>query len=156
MMNSKKFKTVDEYIAALSPEKGKLMKAIRKAIHMALPGAESVISYNMPAVKENGIVIFYAAYKEHIGIYPKPSGVKAFAKELARYDGSKGTIKLPLNEPMPLDLLTRIAVYRAEENKKAAPKKGGSQEKKRQGRKVPSRSGEITWQYAFASGWRRM
>lgn len=129
MMNSKKFKTVDEYIAALSPEKKILMNQIRRAIHTALPAAESVISYNMPAVRENGIVIYYAAYKEHIGIYPKPSGVKAFAKELAQFEGSKGTIKLPLDKPLPLDLLTKIALYRAEENKKAARKKAAPKKK---------------------------
>ena len=111
-----KFKTVDEYLNQFTGGALRALKQMRATIKKAAPQAEEVISYNMPAFKLNGVLVFYAAYKEHIGFYPTPSGIAAFKKELSAYEGAKGSVQFPLNEPLPLELITKIVRYRVKEN----------------------------------------
>jgi uncharacterized protein YdhG (YjbR/CyaY superfamily) len=119
-----KFKTVDEYIATFDqPVKG-FLQEMRKAVKKAAPKAEEVISYNMPAIKANKVLVYYAGYKHHIGFYPLPSSLLAFKKELAGYKGSKGAVQFPLDAPLPLKLIGTMVKYRlAEDAEKAETKK---------------------------------
>ncbi|MEX1267842.1 MAG: DUF1801 domain-containing protein [Balneolaceae bacterium] len=111
------FKTVDEYIGRFPEDVQKILQEIRQTIQEAVPDAEEVISYQMPAFRLNGMLVWYAAWKKHIGLYPKTAGVEAsFQSELAGYEKSKGTIKFPLDKPIPFDLIGKISKYRAEEN----------------------------------------
>ncbi|MEX0904419.1 MAG: DUF1801 domain-containing protein [Balneolaceae bacterium] len=115
------FKTVDEYIGIFPEDVQKILQEIRQTIQEtiqeAVPDAEEVISYQMPAFRLNGMLVWYAAWKKHIGLYPKTAGVEAaFQSELAGYEKSKGTIKFSLDKPVPFDLIGKISKYRAEEN----------------------------------------
>ncbi|MEX0720039.1 MAG: DUF1801 domain-containing protein [Balneolaceae bacterium] len=111
------FKTVDEYIAIFPDDVQKVLQNIRHEIQKAVPDATEVISYQMPAFRLNGILVWYAAWKKHIGLYPRTSGIEAaFANELSEYEGSKGTTKFPLDKPIPYDLISRIAKFRVQEN----------------------------------------
>ncbi len=118
-----KFKTVDEYLSSLPANTKNILKELRKTIKQAAPQAEELISYNMPAFKLNGMLVYYAAYKEHIGFYPTPSGIEAFKKELSVYKGAKGTVQFPLDKPMPLDLIIKIVKFRVKKNLEKAEKK---------------------------------
>ena len=111
-----KFKTVDEYIGTFPVATKKIMQQVRKTIIDAAPEAEEVISYNMPAYKQEGMLVFFAAYKEHIGFYPTPGGIEAFKKELSVYNSAKGSVQFPIDKPMPLALITKIVKYRVKEN----------------------------------------
>lgn len=111
-----KFKTVDEYLSAFPASTKKILQQVRKTIKQAAPNAEELISYNMPAFKLNGVLVFFAGYENHVGFYPTPSGIEAFKKELSQYTFAKGSVQFPLNEPMPLDLIIRIVKYRVKEN----------------------------------------
>jgi uncharacterized protein YdhG (YjbR/CyaY superfamily) len=117
---SVKFKTVDEYISTFPPKVKNILKQLRKTIKDAAPGAEEVISYNMPAFKYKGVVVYYAAWKEHIGFYPVSSGIRAFQKELGNYEISKGTIKFKMDQPLPRDLVARVVKFRMKENMEKA------------------------------------
>ena len=121
-MNTK-FQTVEEYIATFPPKTKKFLKDIRSTIKLAAPQAEETISYNMPAFKLHGMLVWYAGYKEHIGLYPRTTVIQAFKKDLAEYKQSKGTIQFPLDQPLPLDLITRIVKYRIKENLEAEKSK---------------------------------
>ena len=119
-----KFKTVDEYIKAFSGATQKILQQVRKTIKEAAPKAEEVISYNMPAYKQDGMLVFFAAYDKHIGFYPTPGGIAAFKKELSVYKSAKGSVQFPVDEPMPLALITKIVKFRVKENmEKAVAKK---------------------------------
>jgi uncharacterized protein YdhG (YjbR/CyaY superfamily) len=107
-----KITNIDDYIAGFPEPTGKLLLQLRKIIRQAAPEAEEVISYQMPAFKQNGILVYYAAYKNHIGFYPTSSGIEAFKSELSPYLWSKGTIQFPLDQPLPADLITRIVKFR--------------------------------------------
>src|SRR4051812_36813330 len=104
MQTTTKFKTVDEYLSTFPASTKSMLKVMRETIKQAAPKAEEVISYNMPAFKMNGILVYYAGYKGHIGFYPVSSAVAAFKKELSAYEQSKGTIRFPLDEPLPVGL----------------------------------------------------
>jgi uncharacterized protein YdhG (YjbR/CyaY superfamily) len=119
-----KFKTVDEYIAAFQqPVKG-FLQEMRKAIKKAAPKAEEVISYNMPAIRANKVLVYYAGNKQHIGFYPLPSALLAFKKELAGFKSSKGAVQFPLNEPLPLKLIGMMVKFRlVEDDEQAEAKK---------------------------------
>ena len=121
-MDDKKtgFRSIDEYIAALPEEIQTILQEIRATVRAAAPDAEEKISYQMPTFYLKGNLVHFAAFKNHIGFYPTPSGVEAFKEEIARYQGAKGSIRFPLDEPMPLDLITRIVKMRAAENLKKA------------------------------------
>ena len=110
------FASIDAYIATFPKETQELLQAVRAAIHAAAPEAEEKISYNMPAFAQHGNLVYFAALKEHIGLYPTSSGIAAFKDELARYESSTGAVRFPKREPLPLDLITRIVRYRVQEN----------------------------------------
>lgn len=109
-------KDVDQYIA-LQPELVKpLLEKMRRTIKTAAPNAEEVISYQMPAYKYQGILVYFAACKNHIGFYPTGSGIEAFKKELTGYEGSKGAVKFPYGKPLPLGLIAKIVKFRVKLN----------------------------------------
>jgi len=109
-------KNTDEYIKQFPPKQQVALEQIRKAIKAAAPGAEEVISYNMPAYKYNGMLVYFAGYEHHIGFYPTPSGIEAFKKELAVYKNAKGSVQFPLDKPMPLALVKKMVQFRVKEN----------------------------------------
>lgn len=112
-----KFQTVDEYLSALSGQPKQLAEKVRKALLQAIPEAEETISYNMPAYKYKCVVVYFAAWKNHIGYYPLPSGIEAFRDQLKEYEVSKGAIQFPFSQPLPLKLIAAIAMFRLEENR---------------------------------------
>jgi uncharacterized protein YdhG (YjbR/CyaY superfamily) len=115
--------TVDEYFSALPPEAQVVLEQLRKTIRLASPQAEEVISYNMPAFKFHGILVYYAAQKNHIGFYPTASPIKAFMDELKDYKVSKGAIQFSMDKPIPKTLVKKIVQFRVAENlRKAKPK----------------------------------
>ena len=117
-------KSVDEYIAGFPENVQDILQNLRIAIKNAAPEAHEAISYKMPAYKLNGILVYFAAFKNHISFFPTASGVEAFKKEISAYKWSKGTIQFPINKPLPWDLITMIVKFRVKENlKKAAESK---------------------------------
>jgi uncharacterized protein YdhG (YjbR/CyaY superfamily) len=120
MEKSKPAISIDEYIARFPADVQKKLQEVRAAIHAAAPEAKEKISYQMPAFTLDGNLVYFAAFKSHIGFYPIPSGIEAFREELARYQQGKGSVQFPLDQPMPLDLITRMVKFRAAENKKKA------------------------------------
>lgn len=121
------YESVDAYIATQSEPVQRVLHQVRRAIRKAVPAAEEMISYKMPAYKLGAArLLFFAGWKEHFSLYPATEGVvAAFKSELAPYEVNKGTIRFPLSEPVPVDLIGRIAQFRAREvhNKTRAPKK---------------------------------
>ena len=117
------FHSIDEYIATFPDEVQKMLQELRAAVRAAAPDAVEKISYQMPAFAYHGNLVYFAAFKNHIGFYPAPRGIEAFAQELSLYDGSKGAIRFPIDKPLPLELIGRIVQFRAAENKKKAEKK---------------------------------
>ena len=115
-MNTPKAKDIDEYIAGFPPEVQVLLEELRSTIKVAAPDAEETISYQMPAFKLHGILVYFAAYKNHIGFYPTGAGIEHFKKEVSAYEGSKGTVRFPLDQLMPLDLISHIVKFRVKEN----------------------------------------
>jgi uncharacterized protein YdhG (YjbR/CyaY superfamily) len=112
----KVFKTIDEYIATFPENVQIILEELRQAISESAPEAEEAISYQMPAFKLNGILVWFAAFKNHVGFYPKTSAIEAFKEELSGYEISKGTIRFPINKPVPLDLVKKIVRYRVKQN----------------------------------------
>src|SRR5262245_16550906 len=108
--------TIDEYIAACPTDIRSILKKIRSTVRAAAPEAEEKISYRMPAFAQNGILIYFAAFKNHIGIYPPVRGDEKLLKELSRYQGEKGNLKFPLDEPIPYKLITRIVKLRVKQH----------------------------------------
>ncbi|WP_276353924.1 iron chaperone [Cohnella caldifontis] len=114
----KKFETVDEYIASFSPEVQLVLRQIQGAIQAVLPEAEGMISYQLPAFSQHGAVIYYSAYKDHYSIsVPPPFAVfEAFKDELSPYEVTKTAVRFPADRPVPLELIQKIAVFKANEN----------------------------------------
>ena len=104
---------IDEYIKSFPEEVQQKLEKVRAAILKAVPRAEEVISYGMPAFKQNSILVYFAAFKNHIGFYPAPSGIEAFKDELSKYKSSKGAVQFPIDKPLPISLITKIAKFRA-------------------------------------------
>lgn len=109
-------KNFNEYIENFPLETQKILKQVRSTIKKAAPKAEETISYGMPAFTLNGPLVYFAGYKTHIGLYALPSGHTAFKKELAAYKQGKGSVQFPIDEPMPLALITKIVKFRVKEN----------------------------------------
>ncbi|MGE5108403.1 MAG: DUF1801 domain-containing protein [Sphingobacteriales bacterium] len=109
-------KDIDDYISVQPENIRPSLEQIRQTIRKAAPGAEEVISYQMPAYKYQGILVYFAAFKNHIGFYPTAGGIEAFKKELSGYQTSKGTIQFPNDKPIPLKLITQIVKFRVLEN----------------------------------------
>jgi uncharacterized protein YdhG (YjbR/CyaY superfamily) len=120
------FSNTDDYIACFPKQTQKILHQIRKTIQLAAPDAEELISYQMPAFKQNGVLVYFAAYKKHIGFYPTASGVIAFQDQILEYKSSKGAIQFPIDKPMPLGLIERIVKYRIEANAVKSEKKKAS------------------------------
>ena len=118
-----KFKTVDQYFSTFPASTKALLKKMRETIKEVTPEAQEVISYNMPAFRWNGMLVWYAAYKEHIGFYPTPSAIKTFAEELKRYKTSKGAIQFPIDESIPTSLVKKIVKFRMKQNLEKAKAK---------------------------------
>ena len=114
--DSVKCNSIDEYINQFSPEIREKLEALRAEIIRKAPDATERISYGMPSFYLNGNLVYFAAYKSHIGFYPTPSGIEAFRGELAAYKFSKGAVQFPLSKPLPMDLIGRIVEYRVREN----------------------------------------
>jgi uncharacterized protein YdhG (YjbR/CyaY superfamily) len=104
---------IDDYIAAQSENVQEILQSIRQTIRAAAPGAEECISYGMPAFRQGKVLIYFAAMKHHISIYPTNDGMAAFANRLGEYKTSKGAIQLPYDKPIPYDLIAEIARFRA-------------------------------------------
>jgi uncharacterized protein YdhG (YjbR/CyaY superfamily) len=122
--NKKAPRTIDEYIAGFPEDIQALLQKVRKTIHTAAPDAEEKISYQMPTFYLKGNLVHFAAFKNHIGFYPAPTGIEEFTKELSPYAGGKGSARFPLDKPIPYDLIRRIVRFRVKENlQKAAEKK---------------------------------
>ena len=116
--------TVDEYIAAFPPEVRRILQRVRRVARAAAPEAREVISYRMPALKQNGVLVYFAAFKNHIGLYPPIKGDADIAKAIAPYAGEKGNLRFPFDEPIPYDLIARITALRLKQDlAKAAPKR---------------------------------
>ena len=113
---NKNLKTVDQYIVSFPKDVGEKLKTIRAIIKKAAPQAEEKISYGMPGYKLGGMLVYFAAWKNHVALYAMPSGVKAFQKELQKYETSKSTIQFPLNKPLPTALITKMVKFRVQEN----------------------------------------
>lgn len=111
--------TIDDYIAGFSPEVQEIMEEVRKTIRAAAPGAAETISYGIPTFKLNGNLVHFAAFKNHLGFYPAPSGIARFKKELAGYESAKGSVQFPLSRPIPLTLIAKIVKFRVKENLEA-------------------------------------
>lgn len=111
-----KANNVDEYITGFPKEIQLLLQTVRATIKKAAPQAEEMISYQMPAYKYHGMLVFFAAFKNHIGFYATPTGHAAFKKELSAYKQGKGSIQFPHDQPLPLSLISKIVKYRVNEN----------------------------------------
>ena len=113
----KRFETIDEYIAAFPRNVQDILEELRRVIRESAPESEETISYGIPTFDLNGRhLVHFAAYKNHIGFYPTSSGITHFKKELSRYELSRGTVRFPINEPIPFDLIRKIVKYRVTEN----------------------------------------
>jgi uncharacterized protein YdhG (YjbR/CyaY superfamily) len=107
---------IDEYIALFPPPVQTILQKVRATVKQAAPEAEETISYRIPAFKLNGILVYFAAFKNHIGLYPPVRGDAKLEKSAARYAGEKGNLKFPLDEPIPYELIKRIVKFRVKQN----------------------------------------
>jgi uncharacterized protein YdhG (YjbR/CyaY superfamily) len=116
---------IDEYIAGFPPEVQEILEKIRLIIRKAAPATEETISYKMPTFTLNGTyLIYFAAYKKHVSLYPAPIGHAEFQEELSAYESGKGTARFPLDKPIPFDLISKIVKFRVKENLARAEAKG--------------------------------
>jgi uncharacterized protein YdhG (YjbR/CyaY superfamily) len=106
-------KTIDEYIASYPPDVQEILQKIRRTVRGAVPDAEETISYRMPAFRKKKILIYFAAFKNHVGLYPPVKGDAALLKAVAPYAGEKGNLRFPLDQPIPYELIERIVKLRA-------------------------------------------
>ena len=111
-------KDIDEYIAGFPKDVQKILEKIRMTIRKAAPAAEETIKYQIPTFTMKGNLVHFAAYKEHIGFYPAPTGIEKFQKEVSVYGSGKGTLQFPLDEPIPYDLISKIVKFRVKEQLK--------------------------------------
>lgn len=115
---------IDEYISGFPEDVQLILEKIRATIQQAAPGAEEIISYQMPAFRLEGNLVYFAAHKKHIGFYPTPSGIEKFKEEISAYIWAKGSVQFPLDQPMPYDLISRIVTFRVQENLARVQAKG--------------------------------
>jgi len=126
------FSSIDEYIATFPEDRQALLEAVRATIKAAAPDAVELISYGMPAFAQHGNLVYFAGLKDHIGFYPTPSGIEAFQDELSKYRTTKGAVNFPVDQPLPLELISEVVRFRVAENldkakAKAAGKKTRTQ-----------------------------
>ena len=115
--------TIGDYIAGFAKDVQVILEELRATIGKAAPEAEETINYQIPTFTLNGNLVHFAAYKNHIGFYPTPSGIAAFKKELSAYEGAKGSVQFPIDKPLPLRLITKIVKFRVKENLERAERK---------------------------------
>jgi len=115
-------KNIDEYIAGFPPDVQEILQKIRATIKKAAPNAEETIKYQMPTFTLHGNLVYFAAFKTHIGFYPIPTGIEKFKKELAPYKQGKGSVQFPLDQPIPYGLISKIVKFRVKENAAKAAK----------------------------------
>jgi len=108
--------SIEEYISNFPPEVQEILKTLRKVIQESAPDATEKISYQMPTFDLHGNLVHFAAFKNHIGFYPAPSGIEAFKEELSEYKGAKGSIQFPIGKPLPYQLVSKIVKFRVAEN----------------------------------------
>jgi uncharacterized protein YdhG (YjbR/CyaY superfamily) len=120
----KALETIDEYISAFPKDVQAILKKVRTTIRKAAPDAEEAIKYQIPTFVQNGNLVHFGAYKTHIGFYPTSKAIVKFKKELSPYAGAKGTVRFPLDKPIPFDLIGRIAKSRVQDNVAKAKAKG--------------------------------
>jgi len=113
-------KKIDEYIAGFPPDVQEILQKVRTTIRRAAPQAQETISYQMPTFRLEGNLVHFAAFKNHIGLYPTPSGTERFREELSSYETGKGSIQFPLDKPIPYELIARIVKFRVKENRERA------------------------------------
>src|SRR5271155_2658223 len=124
MAKSQKPKDIDDYISKFPADVQVILEKVRETIRQAAPEAKKTISYMMPAFKQHGILVYFAAWEKHIGMYPPISGNKPLEKAIARYAGPKGNLQFPLDEPIPYNLIERIVKLRVKlDSAKAAEKR---------------------------------
>jgi len=117
-------KNIDKYIAGFPQDVQAILEKTRRTIRKAAPGAEEKISYQIPTFTLKGdYLIYFAAYKKHVALYPAPRGIAKFKKELSAYEGGKGTVRFPLDKPIPFDLIRRIVKFKVKENQERAKRK---------------------------------
>jgi len=116
MKIKKEYNSINEYIRQFPKDIQDILENIRKMIHSVVPDAEEAMSYQIPTIKFHGNLVHFAAFKNHIGFYPTPSGIEAFKKELSSYQTTKGSVKFPIDKPIPFDLISRIVLFRVKEN----------------------------------------
>ncbi len=121
--NKAGFDSIDDYIATFPAEVQKLLGELRTTIKAHAPDAEEKFSYGMPTFFLNGNLVHFAAFKNHIGFYPTPSGIEAFKDELSIYKGAKGSVQFPIDKPLPLKLIIKIVKFRVAENLQTTGKK---------------------------------
>lgn len=114
-LNPARPKTIDEYIEAAAPEAQKKLRQMRACIRKAAPEANEDLKWSMPAYSARRILVVFAAHKQHIGFYPTPSAIRAFAKQLKRFKTARGSIQFPLDQPLPLPLIRKITAFRVRE-----------------------------------------
>ena len=115
-MKATAISNIDEYISGFPKNVQKLLKQMRTTIRKEASGAEETISYGIPTFKLNGNLVHFAGFKNHIGFYPAPAGIEAFKQEVAPYEAGKGSLHFPLDQPLPLDLVTKIVKFRVQQN----------------------------------------
>jgi uncharacterized protein YdhG (YjbR/CyaY superfamily) len=131
--SNRQYKTIDEYIDMFPEDMRTILNGLRQAIREAAPEAEETINYQMPTFTLNGNLVHFAAFKNHIGFYPTPTGIEAFKEELAPYKGAKGSVQFPIDQPLPFPLIRQIVEYRVKENVERRPKKKSSGRKSQKG-----------------------
>jgi uncharacterized protein YdhG (YjbR/CyaY superfamily) len=114
---------INEYIALFPKEVQEILEKLRATIKKAAPEAKETINYAIPTFTLEGNLVHFAAFKNHIGFYPAPSGIEAFKKELSAYEGAKGSVQFPMDKPLPWSLVTRIVKFRVKENQERAKHK---------------------------------
>jgi uncharacterized protein YdhG (YjbR/CyaY superfamily) len=117
------FNAIDVYISAFPEETRKILEELRATIKAAAPDAVEKISYQIPTFYLKGNLVHFAAWKHHVGFYPTSSGTQAFERELSGYESAKGSVKFPIDKPLPLDLVSRIVRFRVAENLERAAMK---------------------------------
>lgn len=115
--------SIDQYISEAPQDVQEKLRALRTVIKTEVPDAQERIAYGMPTFSQNGNLVHFAAFKNHIGFFPAPSGIENFKEQLAKYKTSKGTVQFPLNEDIPMDLVREIVRFRLQENLAKASKK---------------------------------
>lgn len=110
------YNTIDEYISTFPEDVRTILNRLRQAIKESAPEAEETINYQIPTFSLYGNLVHFAAFKDHIGFYPTPTGIEAFKKELAPYKGAKGSVQFPMDQPLPLPLIRKIVKFRVKEN----------------------------------------